>query len=124
MPLWRGLDDLFAVHADVPPTAVGRAPFLVSTAPLQVASAFDHGPSSGLRTEFAFIHGGSPARCALLPSESQPGGRNRSGLGRRRPRRRTPLLERLQTSPRYALDPRRRDHGDAHSMRPQHLAGA
>ncbi|MCB0114056.1 MAG: hypothetical protein KDD84_08190 [Caldilineaceae bacterium] len=65
MPQWRGLDDLFAVHADVPPTAVGRAPFLVSTAPLQVASAFDHGPSSGLRTEFAFIHGDAPYRGAL-----------------------------------------------------------
>ena len=66
MPQWRGLNDLFAVHTDVPPTETGQIPFLVSTSPLQVASAYDHGPSSGLRTEFDAARPGLPYRGALF----------------------------------------------------------
>ncbi|MBI1295672.1 hypothetical protein GC175_12030 [bacterium] len=65
MPQWRGLNDLFTVHTDVDVNEMAQAPFLVSTSPLQVASAYDHGPSSGLRSEFEFIRVGSPARGAL-----------------------------------------------------------
>ena len=76
-PRWRGLQDLFALHRDPAPaeaaTSSSRvwegppAPFLVSAPhPLQVASAFDCGPASGLRTDFAPIHAGQPLRGALF----------------------------------------------------------
>jgi hypothetical protein len=66
-PRWRGLNDLFTLHADALVSDDGRAPFLCSTPqPLQVASAYDHGPASGLRTDFAYIRGGESYRGALI----------------------------------------------------------
>jgi hypothetical protein len=70
-PRWRGLADLFVAHEDLLPAHVDRALFLISPGhPLQVASAYDHGPASGLATELAVVSQAHPRRGAIcFPQE-------------------------------------------------------
>ncbi|MCB0075367.1 MAG: hypothetical protein KDE20_28115, partial [Caldilineaceae bacterium] len=61
VPSWTGLQDLFTTHVDPPLEAVARELVLVSpTHPLQVASAYDHGPASGLSTDLFKVEPGVP----------------------------------------------------------------
>ena len=61
VPRWTGLQDLFTTHVDPSPDTVARELVLISpTHPLQVASAYDHGPASGLSTDLFVIAPGAP----------------------------------------------------------------
>lgn len=88
-PRWRGLDDLFTQHRDPDPAQVEQTPFLVSlTHPLQVDSAYDHGPASGLRTDFAQLphpsppHTGEGTDSAPPPQWRRLGGGEQSYAGK------------------------------------------
>lgn len=61
VPRWTGLQDLFTNHVEPPLADVAHELVLVSpTHPLQVASAYDHGPASGLSTDLFEVTPGAP----------------------------------------------------------------